>query len=108
MVLGMPFSTLYFKLYTLTPQIDSDDFSLASAQIHDSIGSYHCKMHDLMIQLHNEVDRLRFSVFSKEKERVGALALGEFIVCIEFSTCSLDVILDIVQWYSLFLHFSFL
>lgn len=78
MVLGMPFSTLYFKLYNLTPQIVSGVFSLASAQIHDSIGSYHCKMHDLIIQLQKEVDRLRSSVFSKENERVGALAMGEF------------------------------
>ena len=78
MVLGMSFSTLYFKLYNLTPQIGSDDFSLASAQIHDSVGSYHCKMHDLIIQLQKEVDRLRSLVFSKENERVGALAMGEF------------------------------
>jgi hypothetical protein len=79
MDLGMPFSSLYFKLYKLSPQIESaQDFSLASTRLHDSIGRYHCTMHNVVYHLRAEVDRLRCTVFSKENERVGALAIGEF------------------------------
>jgi hypothetical protein len=80
MHLGMPFSSLYFKLYKLSPNSaeSAQDFSLASSRLHDSIGSYHCKIHDVIGQLNAEVDRLRCKVFSKEIERVGALAMGKF------------------------------
>lgn len=79
MDLGMPFSSLYFKLYKLSPRIQSaQDFSLASTRLHDAIGSYHCKMHNVVYHLKAEVDRLRCTVFSKENERIGALATGEF------------------------------
>jgi hypothetical protein len=79
MDLGMPFSSLYFKLYKLSPRIESSqDFSLASTRLHDSIGSYHCRIYDIIEQLNAEVDRLRCTVFSKENERIGALAMGEF------------------------------
>ena len=79
MDLGMPFSSLYFKLYKLSPRVESEqDFSLASTRLHDSIGSYHCKIYDIIEQLNAEVDRLRCTVFSKENERIGALAMGEF------------------------------
>jgi hypothetical protein len=79
MDLGMPFSSLYFKLYKLSPRVESEqDFSLASTRLHDSIGRYHCKIYDIIEQLNAEVDRLRCAVFSKENERIGALAMGKF------------------------------
>ena len=79
MDLGMPFSSLYFKLYKLSPRVESEqDFSLASSRLHDSIGRYHCKTYEIIQQLNAEVDRLRCTVFSKENERIGALAMGKF------------------------------
>ena len=74
-----PLSSLYFKLYKLSPQNGSaqSDFSLAATRLHNSIGSYHGKMNNIIGQMNAEVDRLRKAVFSKENERVGALALGE-------------------------------
>mmetsp|Transcript_8790 Transcript_8790/g.18589 ORF Transcript_8790/g.18589 Transcript_8790/m.18589 type:complete len:323 (-) Transcript_8790:471-1439(-) len=79
MVGAYPLSSLYFKLYKLSPQNASaqSEFSSAATRLHNSIGSYHCKMHDIMVQMNAEVDRLRNAVFCKENERVGALALGE-------------------------------
>jgi len=73
-----PLSSLYFKLYKLSPQNGSaqSDFSLAATRLHNSIGSYHCKMNNIIGQMNAEVDRLRKAVFSKENERVGALALA--------------------------------
>ena len=80
MNLGMgPMSTLYFKLYKLSPQSQSaqTEFSSAATRLHDSIGSYHIKMHNALGQMNAEVNRLRQVVLLKENERVGALALGE-------------------------------
>jgi len=79
MNMGMPLSSLYFKLYKIAPQNESDQssFSLAATRLHDSIGTYHCKISSIIGEMNSEVDRLRGALFSKENERVGALALGE-------------------------------
>ena len=81
MKMGMPLSSIYFKLYKLSPQNESaqSDFSLAAARLHDTIGSYHHRMYNLIGQVHAEVERLRQSVWLKENERVGALVLASSI-----------------------------
>lgn len=78
MNMGMPLSSLYFKLYKLSPQQESNgpSFSLQAARLHDSIGSYHSKINIIIGGMASEIDRLREVVFSKENERIGALAIG--------------------------------
>ena len=76
MNMGMPLSSLYFKLYKLSPRNASSDFSLAAAQLHNAVGSYHCRMYNIFGRLNAEVDRLKRIVWYKENERVGALALA--------------------------------
>lgn len=76
-----PMSSLYFKLFALSPKSESatSEFALASTRLHNSLGTYHHKIHVIMTQLKSDVDKLRMAVFSKERERVGALALGELL-----------------------------
>jgi len=75
-----PLSSLYFKLYKLSQNGSAQsDFSLAATRLHNSIGSYHRKMHGVICQMNAEVESLRNAVFSKENERVGALALASSV-----------------------------
>lgn len=83
MNMGMPLSSLYFKLYKLSPQNEAQEseFSLAAVRLHDSLGSYHRKMHACIEKMSAEVDQLTNAVFLKENERVGALALASSEAC---------------------------
>jgi len=76
MNMGMPLSSLYFKLYKLSPQNKSAQSDLAATRLLKQLSLYHGKMHSIIGQMNAEVERLKRAVFSKENERVGALALA--------------------------------
>lgn len=102
MKMGMPLSSLYFKLYKLSPQQESNgpSFLLQAARLHNSVGSYHHKINVIIGGMASEIDRLKEAVFNKENERIGALAIGMNCSSSTNLSCQLEAS-------SLFFFFSF-
>ncbi|KAL7553767.1 hypothetical protein ACHAWF_017089 [Thalassiosira exigua] len=78
MNMGMPLSSVYFKLYNLSPKNESEQskFTAAATRLHNSIGSYHNSIHNIIDRMNAEMDKMKNALFSKEYERIGALALA--------------------------------
>ena len=76
MNLGMPMSSLYFKLYKLAPANVTKQRGVGVTTLHDMIGLYHSRVWDAFNKFKAEINELQMAVYTKENERIGAMALG--------------------------------
>ena len=76
MKVGRSFSSSYYKLYSMLYATLSTDQSPTAMHLHALIGDYHEKMQSAIRHMNAEVHSLREGIFSKERERIGALALA--------------------------------
>jgi len=76
MNLGVPLSSLYFKLYKLAPANVTKQAGVGITNLHNMIGAYHCRVWDAFNKLKADINELQMALYSKENERIGAMALG--------------------------------
>ena len=66
------------NLSRLSKEHERCSFSSAARCWHESMGNYHLKMIHLVRTLSAEVSQYKHAIFFKERDRLGALALGEY------------------------------
>ncbi|EJK75579.1 hypothetical protein THAOC_02693, partial [Thalassiosira oceanica] len=81
MNLGVPLSSLYFKLYKLAPANVTKQTGVGITNLHDMIGLYHRRVWDAFNKLKADINELQMAVYTKENERIGAMALASSSAC---------------------------
>jgi len=76
MKVGTSLSSSYYKLYSMLHATLSSHLSPTAMRLHALNGDYHEKMQAVIRHMNAEVHLLREGIFSKERERIGALALA--------------------------------
>jgi len=76
MKVGKSLSSSYYKLYSMLHATLSSHFSPTALRLYALIGDYHEKMQAVIREMNSELHLLREGIFSKERERIGALALA--------------------------------
>lgn len=74
---GSALSSVTMKLFYLLPGgSSSSKMSSPAMDTHCMIASYHSKVMTILYNLEEKVEKMRLSLFVKERERVGMMALG--------------------------------
>jgi hypothetical protein len=76
--IGTGLSSTTMKLFYLLPGTSSkSDVASNTKGMHSMIGNYHSKVMTILYDMEDKIEKLRLSLFMKERERVGMMAFSK-------------------------------